>query len=85
VAPCSDAVRHAAYVSQAAEVATESIEGTDVAAVGVDSFEVRRLAQPEGAKTIGIVNPSAADTEPIAPPTVTAQELTHTIISIPQE
>jgi len=80
VAPSPHTIRCAAYVSQTAEITTKAIEGTYVATVRIDTFKIMRFAQPERAETVGLMYSPAADSEPVAPPTVTAQELTHSII-----
>jgi hypothetical protein len=75
--PLLDAHGGAADVPPAEAVAAESVEGADVAAVGVDVAQLGGLAQPVGADAVGVVDTSAGHSAAVPPPAVTAQELTH--------
>ena len=79
LAPLFDRIGGTADVAPAATVAPISIAGADMAALGVDGRKAVGLAKPVGADADGIVH-SSVGPAPVAPPAVTAHELTHSLI-----
>jgi len=69
--------RGTANGASAAFVTTTAIEGTYMAALGVDCLESVGLAEPARAETHGLMKSSAENSEAVNPPTVTANTLTH--------
>lgn len=72
LAPSLDRFRSTADISPTAAVASKPIKGQDVATFRIDSLESVRLSQPVRAKTVSVVNTTANDSTPIAPPAITA-------------
>jgi hypothetical protein len=77
LAPVLDALRGAADVSPAEAVVSPSIEGADMAALGIDVGQIDRFAEPVRADTVGVVITSAGNSKAVKPPAIEAQKLAH--------
>ena len=81
LAPLLDRIGGATDVSPAAGIVSPSVTIADVAALWVNSSQVVGLAAPPGINTGCVMNSSTGHSTPVAPPAVTAQELTHLLIN----
>ena len=69
----------AAQVSPAEAVVPPSIEGADVAALGIDIGQLDGLAEPVGTDAVCVVIATTGHAQTVEPPAIAAQELTHKI------
>ena len=81
-APVLDALGRTADIAPAEAVVSPSVEGADMAALGIDVGEVDGLAEPVGADTVRVMVATAWHSEAVEPPAVEAEELAHDTINL---